>query len=150
MFLWRISNHATMDGRGGLLASARWHTQGRAIVYLAETPAGALVEHLVHLELDPARLPKSYRLLKIDAPDDLTVATVTASDLPSNWIHDQAASRTTGDRWLACGSNVLLRVPSAVLPETFNMLLNPKHGDASRIRILWNTDYPSDARLLAR
>lgn len=149
MFLWRISNHAALDGRGGLIASARWHTQGRSIVYLAESPAGALVEHLVHLELNPARLPKFYRLLKAEAPDDLSARTVAAADLPSNWINDQVATRTTGDEWLASGNSALLRVPSAILPETLNVLLNPEHADASRIRILWHAEHPWDARLLS-
>ena len=71
MFLWRISNHSTLEGRGGLLASARWHTEGRPIVYFAESPPSALVERLVHLELNPARFPKSYRLLQAEGPDDL-------------------------------------------------------------------------------
>ena len=51
MFLWRISNYRTLDGRGGLETSARWHSQGRPIVYLAESVSGALLEVLVHFEL---------------------------------------------------------------------------------------------------
>ena len=47
MFLWRISNHSALDGRGGLYAPARWHSQGHPVVYLATSPAGALVEVLV-------------------------------------------------------------------------------------------------------
>ena len=64
MFLWRISNHAALDGRGGLLAGARWHMAGQPIVYLAESPAGSLLEVLVHLELDLDNLPKSFKLSK--------------------------------------------------------------------------------------
>ena len=58
MFLWRISNHRTLDGRGGLETSARWHTLGRPVVYLAESVASALLEVLVHLELSPVGLPR--------------------------------------------------------------------------------------------
>jgi RES domain-containing protein len=60
MALWRISNHADPSGRGGLTASARWHNQGRSIVYPAETPAGALIEILVHLEVREGRFPHSF------------------------------------------------------------------------------------------
>jgi RES domain-containing protein len=150
MFLWRISNHATLDGRGGLIASARWHTEGRRIVYLAESPAGALVEALVHLELHPAHLPRFYRLLKAEVPDDLPPRTISAADLPSKWINDQVATRTIGDEWLVSGDSALLRVPSAILPETFNILVNPEHAGAARIRIVWHMDQPWDARLLNR
>lgn len=150
MVLWRISNHATLEGRGGLSASARWHSEGRAIVYLSESPAAALLEKLVHLELNPARFPKAYRLLKAEAPDDVAIRTVTAVDLPKNWLSNEIATRTIGDEWLAARTTALLRVPSVIVPETFNFLLNPEHPDAARIRVLWHADYPWDARLLGR
>jgi|SRR5690348_9173318 len=148
MFLWRIGNHTALDGRGGLLASARWHTQGRPIVYLAESPAGALVEVLVHLELDPGHLPKSYRLLKAQAPDDLAMQTIPRTELPNGWINNETATRTVGDEWLASGKTALLRVPSVIVPETSNLLLNPEHSDAPKVKVLWQAEYPWDARLL--
>jgi RES domain-containing protein len=147
MFLWRISNHGTLDGRGGLSASARWHTSGRPIVYLAATPAGALVEILVHLELNPAHLPRSYQLLKAEAPDDIRLSVVDWASLPENWRDDATISRTKGDEWLAASTSALLEVPSAILPETFNFLLNPLHADAGRIRVLSHQAYPYDIRL---
>ena len=150
MLLWRISNYSTLEGRGGLIASARWHTEGRRIVYFAESPAGALVEALVHLELDPAHLPKSYRLLKADAADRLAMKAVTPADLAGNWIHDSITTRTVGDEWLASKTSALFRVPSAIVPETFNVLLNPEHGDAKKIRTLWHAEYPWDERLLGQ
>ncbi len=150
MLLWRISSHSTLDGRGEPNASGRWHTQGRRIVYLAETPAGALIEVLVHLELDPAHFPKSYRLLKAEAPENLPARTITPSELPGNWISDQIATRTVGDEWLASKIIALLRVPSVIVPETFNVLLNPQHADAARVQILWHEEYPWDARILSR
>lgn len=150
MILWLISNHVTLDGRGGLYASGRWHTEGKPIVYLAENPAGALVEVLVHLELDPAHLPKSYRLLKAEAPEGLSVKTIAGIELPKNWISDQIATRTVGDEWIASKGTVLLRVPSAIVPETSNVLLNPEHAEAGRIQVLWSEEYPWDTRLLRR
>ncbi len=148
MLLWRISNHATLEGEGGLIASARWHTHGHPIIYLAETPAGALVEVLVHLELDPARLPQNYKLLKAEAPDDISFRTVAKPDLPQDWTEDLLATRTLGDEWLRSRATALLRIPSAVVPETFNVLLNPQHPEATRLRLLSHRDYPWDKRLL--
>ena len=146
MFLWRISNHVSLDGRGGLFASARWHTRGRPVVYLAATPAGAFIEVPANLELDPARLPAGYTLLKIEAPDDISIGRI-APPLPENWREDQAWSRTRGDEWLAAGLEALLELPSAILPETCNYLLNPVHADAQRIRILSGETYAYDRRL---
>lgn len=148
MLLWRISNHATLGGEGGLIASARWHTQGHPILYLAETPAGALVEVLVHLELNPAHLPRSYQLLKAEAPDGVALRTIGKTELAANWTEDLLASRNLGDEWLRSRDTALLRVPSAIVPETFNLLLNPRHPDAARVRIVSHRDYPWDKRLL--
>jgi RES domain-containing protein len=145
MLLWRISNYGTLDGRGGLLASARWHTQGRPIVYLATSPAGALVEVLVHLELHPAQLPASYRILKAEASSDVAIQRIPA--LPPNWREDLWLTRSTGDKWLASAESVLLEVPSAILPETSNILLNPAHPGANAVRVLWHEAYPFDRRL---
>jgi RES domain-containing protein len=150
MFLWRISNHRTLDGRGGLETSARWHSQGRPIVYLAESVAGALLEVLVHLELSPVRLPKSYRLLKVEAPDDLSIEVLSANDLGENWIDDETLTRTVGDQWLASKRSALLRVPSAVVPETLNVLLNSAHEESRRLKIVSHREYPWDLRLISR
>ncbi|HLX74694.1 MAG TPA: RES family NAD+ phosphorylase [Terriglobales bacterium] len=148
MLLWRISNHATLDGEGGLIASARWHTQGHPVLYLAETPAGALVEVLVHLELDPAHMPGSYKLLKAEAPDDISRQEIGKANLGQNWTQDLLATRKLGDEWLRSRVTALLRVPSAIVPETFNLLLNPHHPQASQVRIVSHRDYPWDKRLL--
>jgi RES domain-containing protein len=145
VFLWRISNHDSLDGRGGLLASARWHSQGRPIVYLAASPAGALVEVLVNLELDP--VPATYTLLKLEAPDDIATARIDAGSLPENWRQDLVWSRSQGDEWLAAGQQALLEVPSAILPDTYNLLLNPLHPDVRRMRILSHEAHAYDRRL---
>lgn len=150
MFLWRISNYPTLDGGGGLETSARWHTQGRPIVYLAESVAGALLEVLVHLELSPPRLPRAYRLLKVEAPDGLSIRELSPTDLSKKWTDDETETRTLGDEWLASKSTVLLRVPSAVVPETFNVLLNSAHQDASRLRVVSHREYPWDLRLISK
>jgi RES domain-containing protein len=147
MFLWRISNHATLDGRGGLLASARWHSKGRPVVYLATSPAVAVLEALVHLELNIADLPESYRLLKAEAPDGLRRLRIAADSLPKGWEMDENVSRARGDEWLAEGTSAILEVPSAIVPETVNVLLNPRHRDAGRVAILWHKQFPYDRRL---
>jgi len=150
MFLWRISNHRTLDGRGGLETSARWHTQGRPIVYLAESVPGALLEVIVHLELSPVRLPKSYQLLKVEVPDDLSTETLSAADLGQAWVNDETLTRTVGDQWLTSKRSALLRVPSAIAPETLNVLLNAAHEEARRLKIVSHREYPWDLRLITK
>lgn len=148
MLLWRISNFVSLDGKGGLQWPGRWHTPGRPVVYCAQTPAAALLETLVHLEIPLADLPARYRLMKIAAPDDVSLRSVAAADLPDDWIDDPLATRTAGDDWLAAPTSVLLLVPSAIVPETHNVLINPGHPDAARIAIVTATDHVFDSRLL--
>ena len=147
MILWRISNYSGLDGRGGLYAAARWHSQGRPIVYFAETPSGALTEVLVHLELTEAVFPDKYKLLKAEAPDGISMRQVAESEFVQNWRPDIVLTRSIGDEWLAKNDHALLRVPSAIMPETFNVLLNPNHQDAKQVKVLWHREYPWDRRL---
>jgi len=148
VILWRISNHTSLAGDGGLRASGRWHTRGRRVVYLAPTPAAALLETLVHFEIEIQNLPRRYRLFKLQVPDDVAVEHVTASDLPEGWVGRADLTRAIGDGWLAAGRAPLLTVPSALVPETFNVLLNPGHHDATRIAIAQIGDHAIDPRLL--
>lgn len=148
MILWRISNHALLSGDGALRASGRWHTRGRRVVYCAQSPAAALLEILVHFEIEVRDVPTRYRLLKILAPDDLVVERVSLGELPADWQHKTEVTRTIGDAWLARRSAPFLHVPSAVVPETVNVLLNPAHPGAARLSITQVSDHAMDPRLL--
>jgi RES domain-containing protein len=146
--LWRISNHPDLRGLGGLRASARWHTKGREIVYCAEAPTGALLEALVHLEVDSLEaLPKSYQLLRILLPDDVPLEEVSPAALPSDWKRRTLLTRSIGDAWLAAGRTAALRVPSAVSPHAFNVLLNPRLIRGTGIRVTSRNRYPFDTRV---
>ena len=132
--LWRISNYVDLGGWGGRKFSSRWTSLGRRVVYMAESPTAALVETLVHLEVDSEDTPDFYTLLKIFVPDGLAIQSL---DPPagSEWKLNQALTRRLGDAWLASAEAPLARVPSAIAPETWNYLLNPEHPDAKQIEI---------------
>jgi RES domain-containing protein len=143
--LWRISNYADLSGAGGRLYAARWHNAGRPILYAAESPAGALVEFLVHLAR--RNLPATFQLLGIDFPEGSTTRDVDPAALFRNWTYDHALTRGIGDRWLASLESLLLRVPSAILPHTWNVLINPAHPALARAAIVSTDKVPLDARL---
>ncbi len=147
MELWRISRFASLDGEGGRLAGARWNSAGLPVVYLAASPAGALVEILVQLELAEDELPPNYKQLRVAVPDALHISQLR---VPAGeaWKADAAATRKVGDAWLRSQRSALARVPSALLPHTFNYLLNPLHPDAGRVKIAETLDLKLDSRLL--
>jgi len=145
--LWRVSNYATLDGSGGLFVSGRWHSKGRPVVYCSENPATALLEILVHMEIDSEDRPENFQLLKIAVPDLLSVAIQDVSELGSDWANDVWATQAVGDAWVALRRSALLRVPSVLVPETWNVLINPAHPDARLLRIETIYQHPFDVRL---
>jgi RES domain-containing protein len=147
MELWRISNYAELSGVGGIKTDGRWHSQGQRIVYLADHPASALLEMLVHLDRD--LLPASYQLLRVVVPDPIAVEAVDVGALPPAWRVRMGLSRQIGDRWLDRGASALLQVPSAIVPRAINVLLNPTHPDAAAVTIAEIIEAPFDPRLLA-
>lgn len=143
MYLWRISNHVDLSGRGGLLASGRWHKTGHPIVYCADHPSTALLEILVHMDLED--LPSHYKLLKIACPDGLPSMRIGDNDVDTA---DLAATQALGTSLLEAGNACLIEVPSVVMPQARNVLINPKHPAAGGIAIETTFDYPFDSRLL--
>ena len=147
MRVWRISNYDTLDGAGGLRASGRWHSRGRTIVYCAPNPATALLEVLVHAEIDLDDIPASYRYLEIEIPDRVSAEVLETRSLPTDWSSQVAATRAAGDEWLASRRSAVLAVPSVIVPETRNFLLNPEHPEAAHIEVVRSYTHPFDARL---
>jgi len=145
MVLWRISRHRDLDGNGGLRAAGRWHERGFPIVYFAETPAGALLEVCVHTSAND--IPPSYTLLEVTVGRGISLETVDVKSLPRNWSENLKETRSLGSQWLRSMRTALLRVPSAIVPSTSNVLLNPRHEDSKKIRITSLTEYPFDVRL---
>jgi len=144
---WRISNHTTLDGEGGMRAAGRWHTRGRRIVYLAANPATALLEFMVHNELTPALFPVRIIFLKIELPDDTPRERQARDGLVADWHRQPAWTQRIGDDWVARGETPLCFVPSVLVPETDNILLNPAHAQAADARIVEIVRYALDERL---
>jgi RES domain-containing protein len=142
---WRVSQHRDLKGAGGLRAPGRWHERGLPVVYLAESPAGALLEVCVHTSAND--IPPLYTLLEIKVEARIEIETLDASVLPKDWIQNVQRTRELGSAWLRTGKRALLRIPSSLVPATFNVMLNPLHPDAARLRIQSVTKYPFDPRI---
>ena len=144
MILWRISLHRGLGGTGGIRAPGRWHHAGQPVVYLAESPAGALLEVCVHTSAND--VPPEFVLLKIEAPETHGEV-VEAEDLPQGWQSRLELTRDLATAWLRKKETALLQVPSAIVPETTNFLLNPAHPGAKKFTVTHVFSYPFDARL---
>lgn len=145
MEAWRISNFPDLSGVGGLKASGRWHTRGKAVVYLADHSASALLELLVRI--DPDLIPDSYTLLRVAIPDIVSMTIVEPRSLPEDWRDQHAITRQIGNRWLDERTTPIMRVPSAIVPAAQNMLLNPTHPASKELRIVDAIRAAFDSRL---
>ena len=131
MQLWRISDYADLLGNGGMFADGRWHTMGRPIIYSSESSAGALSELLVHI--DRGSLAPEFQLIRLEVPGELALPHMVSKDV--TWPLSLEQTRSLGDEWLSSRQTVLMRVPSAIIADSFNVLINPVHPDVSRIKI---------------
>lgn len=153
MRIWRISNHADLSGIGGLKVAGRWHEKGRQVVYAADHPSTALLEVLVHLEVDVEDIPDNFQLIEIDVPTALRIDSVDEADLEKlsiGWKDDVRISRGRALAWFQELKTPILRVPSAILPGVSNFLINPLHVDAGKIVIVGAKKHPYDTRLLGQ
>jgi len=150
MRLWRVSNYADLSGEGGRRVEGRWHERGRPVVYLAEHAALAVLERLVHLGVDPEDLPSHYQLLTIDVPDDVAVENLAEPEVAArvaDWRHAPHETRKLTHTWFHERRTALLRIPSVIVPDTFNYLLNPLHLETARIAIAARQRVEFDVRL---
>jgi len=108
--------------------------------YLSEHPALAMLEVLVHLDLPYDLLPNDYVLLTVVVPDDLATKGIDHFEPPDD-------PTEYGTNWLLKGESAVLWVPSAVLPQSYNLLLNPRHADMKRIAVEAIEPFKLDARL---
>jgi len=148
---WRIVKSkwaaSAFDGEGARRSGGRWNSSGVRIVYTCATQSLAVLEVLVHLE-DSSILP-SYSVIRAEFGDDL-VESLEPSALPPNWADPVAPLETQriGDEWIRQQSSVVLRVPSVIVPQEYNYLLNPQHPDFPAIKLGAPQHFPFDSRLL--
>ena len=139
--LWRIGSDTPdytaedMSGLGAEKTGGRWNRNGRPVLYTASNIALAALETVVHL--NASSLPLNRYLVRIEVPDALWAARLEAVllPLPVGWDARPPGrvSLDLGDGWLHSLSSALCAVPSVIVPEEMNVLINPRHPDARQI-----------------
>jgi RES domain-containing protein len=151
MRVWRLARsvYPTLNGEGARRYGGRWNPPGIPVVYTAEYLSLAVLEQLVHL--DPERLPDDYRAYEIEVPDGLAVQRVRAADLPDGWNRtaESRLLRRIGADWASEERAAILTVPSAVIPEERNVLINPAHRDAAEVHLTSERPFDFDPRLFS-
>ena len=148
--IWRLASpdRDPLDGGEAKNNGGRWSSRGTAVVYTSTSLALAALEFLAHLDSDqPA---DDLHAFPIRVPDDIGVERITPSDLPPDWnaIVDHAECVKIGDCWARELRSAILFVPSALVPEEENVLINPLHPDAARLTVDGSRPFRFDDRLL--
>ncbi len=153
--LWRIGADTPvyeahdLSGRGAELTGGRWNRKGTALVYTSTTRALACLETVVHLGSgDP--LPLNRYLVEITVPTDAWAArTVFASAAHVGWDAEPAGkvSLDWGTAWATAGDALLAEVPSVIVPEEFNILINPRHPAVRSLSATKRRRWTYNARL---
>ena len=138
MQVFRLARYARrhdLSGYGAFLYGGRWNLRGRPVLYTAETRSLAIMEVLVHLTSE--ELPDDMYLLTLDVPDTVSRTELVAADLPADWRRTGLPQPTAllGHAWLEGGSTLALRVPSVIVPQEHNLLLNPAHPEFAQVRL---------------
>jgi RES domain-containing protein len=147
---WRIVsanyNDKAYAGDGARIHGGRWNSKGVAVVYTAGSLALASIEMIVNLPA-PKLLQKYIRILALISLD--LISDLSEADLPEDWNSRpiSPSTRAIGDRWFKKQSSAVLRVPSIVVPDEYNYLLNPTHPDFAKIKIGKPIIYFFDPRL---
>ena len=147
--VWRLLTarfaHSAFSGEGARLYGGRWNQKGTAMVYTAASQSLAMLEMLVQDEPLRAR----YVMLSATLPANLKIERFKPAQLPANWRDAGARDQlqAIGTDWIKRGSSAALAVPSAVIPNETNYLLNPRHPSMARIVIGKPQEFITDLRL---
>src|SRR5207253_5425203 len=120
---------ARLDGEGASLAGGRWNSLGRAVVYMAESVALAVLENLVHMSRQD--FPTGYVCVAAVLPDNMAIATEQGLRLRAGLR--ELSSQALGDWWVESKESAVLEVASLVVANEHNYLLNPAHPDFVKI-----------------
>jgi RES domain-containing protein len=127
--------------------AGRWNGAGRKVIYTAESIPLAFLENMIRRK--GVGFNDDFKTMIIDIPDELAIAGVNTDELEDGWrdFNDYAICQVTGNEWYDKGDTAILKVPSAVLPENANYVINTTHRDYHKIKLVDTVDLVPDERI---
>ncbi len=143
--LLKFAGSLAGSGRAG-----RWNSKDHFVLYTASSRALAVLENVVHMGVDAGR--SAFGKMVISIPDDASTEAFAAADLPSGWDRPELSShllcRPLGDAWYRSGSSLVLKVPSSLIPEEHNYIINTRHPEFKHIKLESSLPMNQDHRLM--
>ena len=151
MIVYRITKkeHSALDGMGGLYGPGRWHRKGNLIIYTSEHASLAAWEKIVHVATFE-NLPNNLLLVKIEIPEGIEIQTIPPKILTKGWDSYPFSSETInyGTNFLRAKEYLALKVPSVIIPDEYNIILNPLHPDIHACKVIKTIPFTFDRRAL--
>lgn len=150
--VFRITKERYRDqlftGLGGLYAYGRWTPRGRPVVYTSQSISLAVLEYALNYKRH-GWLPASVLGRAVIPGEVVGADSISTSALPADWRdpNPPTALREIGHDWLRRAETVCLKVPSAIVPDESNYLLNPRHPDFASLTIGLPEPFDFDRRL---
>jgi RES domain-containing protein len=148
---WRIDGAhraaQSFNGAGAALAGGRWNPTGVRVVYASQHLATACLEKFIHL---PKPVPAAMRFVQFEIEfNGVTIERPKRAALPANWRQEPVPESTQefGLEWFRSGRTAVLAIPSAIIPEEENYVLNPAHPDFAKLTLSKPKRFEYDARL---
>lgn len=151
MRIFRIAKTQCIDdlsGEGARLYGGRWNKMGDAILYFSQNLSLSLLEIIVHV--DYAGLPLKYSFIEVEIPDSCIKTIQSIDFIKPKWTTEEAVNQLQmfGSNWLKKNTGLAIKVPSAVLHQEYNILINPSHKDFEKLKIIKTEKMDFDPRLL--
>ena len=148
MIIYRITNHKhskDLSGTGAAIYGGRWNKKGTPVLYTGESKDIALLEVIVHTP--PMLIPK-LDILTIEIPDD-SITQLTSKDLPKNWTDYPAPSVLSEitEEWIVKNTSIALKVPSCIIHSSHLYILNCRHPEYLKVKLLKCKEFHFDLRL---
>jgi RES domain-containing protein len=149
MIVYRITNEAyknDLSGNGAALYGSRWNSKGIRLLYTSQFISLSILESLVHLKRN--EIPFNQYLLSIEFPDQKKIAELSYKKMKKNWHEENEYTQWMGDQFIKNKESLALKVPSAIVPQENNFLLNPFHSEFKKVKIVSSELLQLDKRLI--
>ncbi|MGB9367074.1 MAG: RES family NAD+ phosphorylase [Xanthobacteraceae bacterium] len=153
--VWRLARPEfaeQLDGEGSRIEGGRWNPAGVPALYTSEHLSLSVLEVYAHLPPQMRDVLPVLTAVQISLPDKVGSARVTPERLAELLASADplAACQALGEAWISHGRDLLLQVPSVLVPEETNLILNPAHARMREVKIVSTRAFHFDPRLVVR
>ena len=148
MLVYRITGKKYADdltGTGAAMFGGRWNKKGTPVLYTGESKDIALLETIVHI---PPLLIPDLDIITLEIPDD-SVLVIPVEELPNNWKSYPApiVLSEIGENWIMEGKTIAMKVPSCIIHTSHNIILNCRHPEFAKVKLIDKQNFEFDSRL---